>query len=45
MIDYGKKNITIHSDNFLGNEIDKETLRPITENHFFSHNKYVFHRE
>lgn len=35
MIDYGKKNITIHSDNFLGNEIDKETLRPITENHFF----------
>lgn len=45
MIDYGKKNITIHSDNFLGNEIDKETLRPITENHFFSNNKYVFHRE
>lgn len=30
------KNITIHSDNFLDKENDKETLRPITEDHFFS---------
>lgn len=29
------KNITIHSDNFLDKEIDKKTLRPITEDHFF----------